>query len=119
MRLEGILIAFLVFSPAVLRAEQPGAGTQQLTAQSGSYRVRGDKGVQPSLIWDDGNKTYIGWPRDVELPAVFAVSARGEEEVVNGYFRDDRMVIDAVHGRLVFRLGAMAARADRRAGREQ
>lgn len=82
---------------------------------AGSWRVTGDRLLRPSLIWDDGRRTYLDWPEELELPAVFAIDGRGAETLINGYVRGDRFVIDAVFSRLVFRLDRQTARADRRA----
>lgn len=82
---------------------------------SGNYRVTGASQLRPSLIWDDGQKTYLDWPEDAELPAIFAVDVQGNETLVNGYVRQGKFVIDAVYPRLLFRLDRLMARADRKA----
>jgi type IV secretion system protein VirB9 len=69
------------------------------------------------LIWDDGQKTFLDWPENVEAPAIFAIDAAGNESLVNSYYRDGRFVIDAVYSRLLFRLDRLTARADRKVGR--
>lgn len=84
---------------------------------SGSYRLSGAASIRPSLIWDDGVKTFLDWPEGVEAPAIFAIDTAGHESLVNSYHRDGRFVIDAVHSRLVFRLDRLVARADRKVGR--
>ncbi len=83
------------------------------TKPAGSWRVTGDRLLRPSLIWDDGRRTYLDWPEELELPAVFAIDGRGAETLVNGYMRGNRFVIDTVFSRLVFRLDRQTARADR------
>lgn len=80
---------------------------------AGAYRLSGAASVRPSLIWDDGQKTYLDWPAGVEMPAVFAIGPDGQEQLVNGFMRGDRFVIDAVYARLLFRLDAASARATR------
>jgi type IV secretion system protein VirB9 len=100
--------------------QQEAAAAQQPETQakriSGSYRVRGSGPIRPSLIWDDGQKTFLDWPDGVEAPAIFAIDSSGAESLVNVYYRDGRYVIDAVYTRLVFRLDQLMARADRKAG---
>lgn len=83
--------------------------------QSASYRLSGAVQIRPSLIWDDGVKTYLDWPKGTEAPAIFAIDASGGESLVNCYLRDGRYVIDDVFGRLIFRLDRLSARADRKA----
>ena len=78
-----------------------------------SYAIRGDNSVRPAGIWDDGNRTYINYRSEQPLPAVFAIGASGEEEVVNGYMRGERFVIDRIYPELVFRIDKERARARR------
>lgn len=79
----------------------------------GRYRVSGERSLRPSRISDDGQHTYIEWPRDRDLPAVYALDDRGQEALVNGMMRDDLFVIDSVLPRLVFRIDQHVARAVR------
>ncbi|HZF95451.1 MAG TPA: TrbG/VirB9 family P-type conjugative transfer protein, partial [Allosphingosinicella sp.] len=84
----------------------------------GRYRVSGARALQPSRIGDDGRHTYIEWPADRPIPAVYALGANGEESLVNGMMRDDVYVIDSVVPRLVFRIDRQTARAVRVRQRE-
>jgi type IV secretion system protein VirB9 len=86
--------------------------TEESVAQ-GRYRLSGARALRPSRISDDGRHTYIEWPRDRALPAVYALDERGQESLVNGMMRDDLFVIDAVVPRLVFRIDRDVARATR------
>jgi type IV secretion system protein VirB9 len=70
----------------------------RLGAGKGRYRLSGDKELRPSAISDDGRHTYIQWPRDRSLPAVYAIGAR-PGDLVNGGMRDDIFVIDSVSRR--------------------
>jgi len=101
------------YEQQAVAAEQPEAQAKRI---SGSYRVRGSAPIRPSLIWDDGEKTFLDWPEGVEAPAIFAIDSSGTESLVNVYYRNGRYVIDAVYTRLVFRLDQLMARADRKAG---
>ena len=82
-------------------------------AVAGRYRLSGARALRPSRISDDGRHTYIEWPRERALPAVYALDERGQESLVNGMMRDDLFVIDAVVPRLVFRIDRDVARATR------
>lgn len=83
-------------------------------AVEGRYRLGGDKALRPSEISDDGVHTYIRWPRDRALPAVYAVNDGGQEMLVNGMMReDDLFVIDSIQRKLVFRIDANVATATR------
>jgi type IV secretion system protein VirB9 len=93
--------------PGPLQAVASGGG-------EGRYRLRGDKEVQPSEISDDGSQTFIRWPRDRSLPAVYALGDTGQEMLVNGMMReDDVFVISSVWRKLVFRMDKHVARATR------
>ncbi len=88
--------------------EAPGVGTVE-----GRYRVSGDRALRPTGISDDGVHTYIEWPPERALPAVYSVDERGGESLVNGMMRDDLFVIDSVVPSLVFRIDRQEARAVR------
>lgn len=78
-----------------------------------NYRVSGDKAVRPAAITDDGVRTTIAFAEGVSLPAVFVIGPGGGEQLVNGYMRDGRFVIDEVWRELVFRIDGKKARAKR------
>jgi type IV secretion system protein VirB9 len=80
-----------------------------------TYRLRGDQSVRPASIRDNGAKTIIEYAPGQSLPAVFAIGPTGDEEVVDGYMRDGRFVIDRVHEELVFRIDKAKATAQRSA----
>ncbi|WP_269514073.1 TrbG/VirB9 family P-type conjugative transfer protein [Brevundimonas subvibrioides] len=81
--------------------------------ETAPYRMSGNRALQPLAVIDDGTRTYIDWRPDQTLPAVFGVEGRGSEVLLEGYVRDGRYVIDAVHPTLVFRLDRLSARATR------
>ncbi|HEX9946707.1 MAG TPA: TrbG/VirB9 family P-type conjugative transfer protein [Allosphingosinicella sp.] len=96
-------------------AAAPGAEDDAPTAAGeGLYRLSGDKALRPSEMSDDGNHTYMRWPRDRSLPAVYAINDSGQEMLVNGMMReDDLFVVDSVHRKLVFRVDDRVAGATR------
>ena len=81
------------------------------------YRITGSKSLRPVRISDDGVHTYIEWSEDQALPAVFAVSALGGEEIVEGYMRAGIFTIDRVNRELVFRIDRQWAKAKRGGGK--
>lgn len=88
----------------------PGSGPPgQMIAD---YRLRGDKSLYPASISDDGTRTYIEWPADGPLPAVYSRDG-GSEMLVNGNMRGKFFVIDSVVRELVFRIDKRRARAER------
>jgi len=94
---------------------------QEITDLNWSYRLRGDRAVRPVLVRDNGARTVIEYAPDQPLPAVFAIGATGDEEVVDGHMRGEQFVIDRVHERLVFRIDKekATARRNRRQDSEQ
>ncbi|NYT40679.1 TrbG/VirB9 family P-type conjugative transfer protein [Sphingomonas sp. R-74633] len=100
-----------------VRFRYPGAGAQSPGAAGdkvvGRYKVRGEETLRPSGIHDDGVHTYIEWPEDKALPAIYALNGQGKETLINGMMRDGRMVIDSVQDALIFRIDKQKARAVR------
>ncbi len=78
------------------------------------YVLSGDRSLRPSAMSDDGTHTYIEWPADAALPAIYTVDARGNEMLVNGMMRDGLFVVDAIANQIVFRIDARSARAVRK-----
>ncbi|MCX2864942.1 TrbG/VirB9 family P-type conjugative transfer protein [Paucibacter sp. PLA-PC-4] len=62
--------------------------------------------IVPTLVFDDGRFTYLRFPGNRELPAVFHVLGDGSEALVNARMEDDLLVIDRVSRRLMLRAGA-------------
>jgi type IV secretion system protein VirB9 len=87
------------------------------TRVEGRYRLSGAQALRPSRIADDGVHTYIEWPRETSLPAVYTLNNQGQETLVNGGMRDGLFVIDGISQRLVFRIDQNVAHADRVAPR--
>lgn len=113
---DGLTAALLVrysFDGSQLAPLDAVASVPAADAETWSYRLRGDDVVYPQAIRDDGQRTYITYAPEQPLPAVFAIGATGEEEMVNGHMRGDVFVIDRVHQELVFRLDRERARAQR------
>ena len=81
--------------------------------QAHDYQLRGAKRLWPSAMGDDSVRTFIEWPADHPLPAVFAIDDTGQEVTVDGYMRDGRYVIDAVRPKLIFRMDREVATAER------
>lgn len=83
----------------------------------GTYRLSGNRALRPVRIDDDGVRTFMVWSEEQDLPAVFALSPHGEEEIVDGYMRDGVFTIDRVIRTLVFRIGKEKAKAVRQDAR--
>lgn len=94
-------------------AMQPAPVPVPNTKGAWTWRIRGDAAVRPATISDDGVRTLIAFPEGAPLPAVFAIGASGDEQVVNGYMRQGVFVIDEIWQELVFRIDAKKATAQR------
>lgn len=101
-------VRFLHSDASAARAPEPA-----VQPSTGRYRLSGTRTLHPVAISDDGVRTYIEWRDQQAIPAVFAIDDRGDELLLDGYVRDGRYVIDAVHRRLLFRLDRQTARASR------
>lgn len=99
-----VMLTRLPGSPGAAQPEMPPVGR---------YKLRGDKGLLPAGIHDDGVQTYIEFPRDAPLPAIYAIDGRGRETLINGMMRDGRMVVDSIAPMLVFRIDGRKATATR------
>jgi type IV secretion system protein VirB9 len=113
------LVVRFVDPPEFDQASSALAELHPVSLESWRYRLRGDREVRPANVTDDGYKTRISYAPGQALPAVFAIGPTGEEEVVNGYMRDDVFVIDRVYGELVFRIDKDKATARRNESPEE
>ena len=77
-----------------------------------SYRVSGDSALKPDSVSHDSHFTCVTWPKDLDLPATYEISATGQELLVNGIMRDDVLVIDRVISKLRFRRDSKVAQAE-------
>ncbi|MEI6486993.1 MAG: TrbG/VirB9 family P-type conjugative transfer protein [Sphingomonadales bacterium] len=83
-----------------------------------TYRVTGARSLRPSVIEARNNQTTLAWPPGAAVPAVFQINADGTESLVNGTFVDDRMIIQGMPQRLLFRSGRLLATATQVAARK-
>lgn len=115
---DGLMAAYLVRiqydgQPAFVAEAETPVVDETFANLDWSYRLRGDRSVRPATIRDNGTKTVITYAPGQPLPAVFAIGATGDEEVVDGYMRGEYFVIDRVHRELVFRIDKEKATARR------
>lgn len=107
------IVALLLIASAPISAGEPARSQEQVVG----YKLSGPTALRPSQIWEDGGRTYIVWPAESELPAVFSIGPDGREMLANGGMRDGRYVLDRVHALLVFRIDRSIATAKRTAAR--
>jgi type IV secretion system protein VirB9 len=78
------------------------------------YRISGARALRPNSVSDDGQHTYISWPKGAPIPAVYTVDRSGGEVLINGMMgTDDIYVVDGTPQLLTFRIDSDVARAER------
>ncbi|MCE4557999.1 TrbG/VirB9 family P-type conjugative transfer protein [Pelomonas cellulosilytica] len=67
---------------------------------------RGSDDIVPDLVFDDGRFTYLRFPGNREVPAVFHVLGDGTEALANARMEDNLLVVDRVSRRIMLRAGS-------------
>lgn len=107
-------VQFRYPAPKVRRADDGYIDVSAATRRLSRYKVTGDRLLWPSSVTNDGQHTYISWPRTAPIPAVYALDALGNESLVNGMMGpDDVYVIDGAPQELTFRIDHNVAHAVR------
>lgn len=88
-----------------LVAERMQAAPQVRNTQYSIAEGAGSQDIVPTLVFDDGRFTYLRFPGNREVPAVFHVLGDGSETLVNARMEDDLLVVDRVSRRLMLRAG--------------
>ncbi len=99
---------------AELRAQADAARRAELAALPPppkyiNYLYEGDERLVPLELWDDGVFTYMRFPANTELPAIFIENEDGTENVVNKHFEADVMVVQRIAKRFFLRKGKTVA----------
>jgi type IV secretion system protein VirB9 len=92
-------------SPQQVVAERVEAKPKILNTQYAVAEGEGSQDIVPTLVFDDGRFTYLRFPGNREVPAVFHVLGDGSESLVNARMEDDLLVVDRVSHRLMLRAG--------------
>jgi type IV secretion system protein VirB9 len=74
------------------------------------YRMHGDHGARPKIALDDGRFTYLQFPANAEIPAIFAIEEDGAETLVNYVVRGPYVVVERLAPGWRLRAGENAAR---------
>ena len=67
------------------------------------YVFRGDGGMKPTTVFDDGAKMFLQF--DGDIPAVFVVESDGRESFVNTRTEGNYIVVDKVAAQFTLRAG--------------
>ncbi len=93
-------------TPAQRVAERLRARPAVLNTRYTLAQGRESQDIVPSLVYDDGRFTYLRFPGNREVPAIFQVLGDGSEALVNTRMEDDILVVDRVSRRLMLRAGS-------------
>jgi type IV secretion system protein VirB9 len=93
-------------TPAELVAERLQVKPEVLNSAYSIAEGRDSEDIVPTLVFDDGRFTYLRFPGNREVPAVFHVLGDGNEALVNTRMEDDLLVVDRVSRRLMLRAGS-------------
>jgi len=93
-------------SPAELIRERLTAAPQPVNSSYSIAEGKGSEDIVPTLVFDDGRFTYLRFPNNREVPAIFHVLPDGSETVVNARMEGDLLVTDRVSRRLMLRAGS-------------
>ena len=92
--------------PQQVVAERLQAKPQVMNTQYSIAEGTGSQDIVPTLVYDDGRFTYLRFPGNREVPAVFHVLGDGSETLVNARMEDDMLVVDRVSRKLMLRAGS-------------
>ena len=93
-------------TPQEVIAERLQAKPQVMNSHYSIAEGKGSEDIVPTLVFDDGRFTYIRFPGNREVPAVFHVLGDGSETLVNARMEEDLLVVDRVSRRLMLRSGS-------------
>ncbi len=80
------------------------------------WQIDGDPGLAPLQVFDDGRRTWLQYPMDQAVPAVFERTVQGDR-LLTPVRQGDYLVLDEVPAHLVMRGGHLAAEVRHVAGR--
>jgi type IV secretion system protein VirB9 len=93
-------------TPQQVVAERLQAKPTVMNTQYSLAEGSGSQDIVPTLVYDDGRFTYLRFPGNREVPAVFHVLGDDSETLVNARMEDDLLVVDRVSRRLMLRAGS-------------
>jgi type IV secretion system protein VirB9 len=83
------------------------------------YAARGDTGITPARIWDDGRQTYFEFASGQPIPAIFAGRPGKSESLVNSVMNGRVAIVQQVDGQFTLRIGDRIASVSRIAEGEE
>ncbi|WP_126173708.1 TrbG/VirB9 family P-type conjugative transfer protein [Altericroceibacterium xinjiangense] len=74
-----------------------------------AWGASGAQKLLPTSAFDDGEATFLAWPRETPVPAILVKDREGTEGPVNFAVRGETIVIDGVPREIVLRSGQDSA----------
>lgn len=103
---KAVRVASLAADPQRLLQERLAAAPIPRNAQYSMAVGKASEDIAPSMVFDDGRFTYLKFPGNRPLPAIFQTSPDGSEETVNVRMGEDELLVaDRVARKLILRLG--------------
>ncbi len=93
-------------SAADVVANRLQAGPQVVNTSYSIAEGEASDDIVPALVFDDGRFTYLRFPGNREVPAIFHVLGDGAETIVNTRMEGDLLVVDRISRRLMLRAGS-------------
>lgn len=107
-------VQFRYPAPKALTADSQFVDVSAASRRLSRYKISGDPSLRPTSVTDDGQRTYISWPRGAPIPAVYAPDRFGNEALVDGMMgTDDVYVVYGAPQSLTFRIDRSVAKAQR------
>jgi type IV secretion system protein VirB9 len=88
--------------PTHLSAQKP-------VLENWHYTARGDAMTAPVCVYDDGRFTFFDFGARQDIPAIFAVNAKGEESLVNYHMQGKYVVVESTAKQFTLRNGEQVA----------
>ena len=104
-----IAMARPMVSSAELVAERLRSEALPVNANYTIAYGRNSEDLQPAMVFDDGRFTYIKWPGNREIPAIFEIRTDGSEMVANTRMQGEFIVVDRIARGLMLRSGSAVA----------
>ena len=101
-----IAMARPMVSSAELVAERLRSEALPVNANYTIAYGRNSEDLQPAMVFDDGRFTYIKWPGNREIPAIFEIRTDGSEMVANTRMQGEFIVVDRIARGLMLRSGS-------------
>jgi type IV secretion system protein VirB9 len=102
----------VVLTPEVAQEQPP-------VVENHGYATKGDAGLLPTRIWDDGQMTYFEFAEGVAIPAIFLGKPGKDEALVNSTMRGRTVVVQQLGAIFTLRQGKRVATVRRSDGTEK